>query len=636
MAVQDGGISRYDRPYEIVSEQIEAMSDRADSALAKAYDTLEQLKAISADLDNLPPTPAIEIPEPEFPEFVAPTPPNPNQFGSISGINLPDLDTGLGSLDVADIELTDPPAFTPSIVGITIPEAPGPIDVSGLPSRPEIAQVEIPDAPAITVPGVGNLVDIVIPEFTFPELPDFAIESPLFAGGDPADIAELDWEPPKLDEAAITNLRQTILAMSSGKFGIPKQVEEALFDSARWREDRILAKAISDASHSFSARGYELPPGAQAKRTDALIEESILAANARSREILIKAAEWQIENLRQAVAQGIALESAMIGHFDNLAARSLDAAKFRAEADRERFNASLALFNARQNAYQAEANVYQTKLNAELSKLEVFKAQIEGEQAKATLNEQTVRIFTARLEALTSEIEIYKARMSGAQIKSEINRSEIEAYRAEIQAYAETVGARKVEFDAYESRVKAEQAKVGIYEAETRAFAATVQAYESANNIKLQSVRAKIEIMGARVQQYTAQLEAEKARVQAELSNIQAMTSAYQADVTRYSAEIEAASSQHRLAQTHIEANLRNNLAYYEIELKKYDASMERLIQQVQIQSEAIKAAGQMSSQLAAGAMAATNVSASMSGAANISSTDTMTTSRTETHNYTY
>lgn len=627
MATQDGAGSRYDRPYEIVSEQMDAMSARADSALDKAYQAIDELKKITADLDVLPPTPSVELPNDSIPPFPTLTPPNPNQFGGVNPIDVPPLEV---DVDQGDVVIDPPPVFTPSVISVQIPDAPAPLDLSGLPIKPDLNDVTIPDAPALTLPGLGDLVAIDIPTFTFPDLPLFNATAPEFTGSMPDTV--LQWAEPTYQSLVLDDVKLRLRAMLAGGTGIPPQVEQALFDRARVREDQVAHKAADDAANEFSARGFELPPGMLVKQVNAAIEQNRLRASDLAREILTKSAEWEIENLRNAVQQGIALETVLLGSFNDMANRGFEAAKLRLQADLDLFNATVSLFNARQSAYQTEANVFQTRLQAELSKLEVFKAQIEGEQAKATLNEQTVRIYTAQLQALETEVEIYKARMTGAQINADLNKSRIDGYRADIQAYSERISAGKVEYDAYETRVRAEQAKIGILEAEARAFAATVQGYQSANDVKIQAVRTRVEVMNAQVQKYTAQLSAEQARVQSELANIQALTSAYQADVGRYTAEINANTSQLQLEQAKVESRLRNNLAYYEIELKKYDASISRMIQQVEIQAEAVKAAGTMAAQLAAGAMAATNVSASMSGSAGISSSDSLSFSHN--HNY--
>lgn len=631
MAIEDGGVSRYDRPYEIVSEQIDAMSERADNAFSLAVQTLNDLKNATRDLDLETVPPNIALPNVDIDAFPNLTPPDSNRFGVIGGINIPaltiDLDSILADLDVS---LDDPPEFNPSVIAVDLPDRPGSIDLSGMPSRPSVGDVVIPEAPILTLPGIGDLAPISVPDFEFPDLPVFSALSPDFTGAAPSTV--MQWSETEYTSDTLPAVKARVVAMLAGGTGLPPAVEQALFDRARGREDQVGQKAVDDAFQDFASRGFMQPPGMLAKRIEAVREQNQMKVSELAREILIKSAEWEIENLRNAVQQGIALEAMLIEQFNQSVGRVFDAAKLRMESDIAVFNSTVALFNAKQSAYQVEADVYKTKLQGALSKLEVYKARIDGEKAKGELNDQTVRIYTAQLQALNTQIEIYRSRMDGAKVQSELEKSKIEAYSVDVRAYGERLSAQKTAFDAYEAGVRAEQAKIGILEAESRAFAATVQAYESKNNVKIQGVRAKVDVSTAKIQQYSALLEAERARVQAELANVQALTSAYQADVGRYTAEINAATSKLDLQARTGEARLRNNLAYYEVELKKYDAALQRAVQKVQLQTEAIKATGQVAAQLAAGAMAATNVSASMSGSAGISSSDSLSKS----HNYSY
>ncbi|MBX9914095.1 MAG: hypothetical protein K2Y25_09360 [Pseudomonadaceae bacterium] len=623
MATNDGAISRYDRPYEIVSAQIDAMSNRADSALNKAYATLDKLAGLTSELDLATPAPNISLPNVDIDAFPVLTPPDANKFGVIGGINLPamniDLDALLADLDVS---LDPPPEFHPSVITVDLPPRPSPIDLSGLPARPTVGNVDVPDAPLLQMPSVGNLAEISVPEFIFPDLPVFDALAPEFDGSAPSTV--LQWAEPQYSSDTLPQVKSRISAMLAGGTGLPPAVEQALFDRARVREDQAGNKAVEDAFQDFAGRGFMLPPGMLAKRIDAVREQSSLKVSELAREILIKSAEWEIENLRNAVQQGIALETMLIQQFNQVVNRAFDSAKLRLESDIALYNSAVTLFNARQSAYQVEADVYRTKLQGALAKLDVYKARIEGEKAKGELNDQTVRIYTAQLQAISTQIDVYKARMEGAQVQADLEKSKIEAYSVDVRAYGERLNAQKTEFDAYEAGVRAEQAKIGILEAESRAFAATIQAYESKNNVKIQAVKAKVDVTSAKITQYNSLLDAERARVQAELANVQALTSAYQADVGRYSAEINASTSKLDLQARTGEARLRNNLAFYEIELKKYDAALARAVQKVQLQSEAMKATGTMAAQLAAGAMSATNVSASMSGSAGISSSDSL------------
>ena len=81
---------------------------------------------------------------------------------------------------------------------------------------------------------------------------------------------------------------------------------------------------------------------------------------------------------------------------------------------------------------------------------------------------------------------------------------------------------------------------------------------------------------------------------------------------------------------------MRTNIANAEMQLKQYDANIQKAYQQAQIALEAAKAAGQYAAQLAAGAMSALHVSASVTGTGSQSSTYTQTESESKTTNRNY
>jgi len=80
--------------------------------------------------------------------------------------------------------------------------------------------------------------------------------------------------------------------------------------------------------------------------------------------------------------------------------------------------------------------------------------------------------------------------------------------------------------------------------------------------------------------------------------------------------------------------NTRTNLAYAEMQISEYNAKVSQAQEQARIALEAAKATGQYTAQLAAGAMSAAHVSASIgaTGSASLGSTD----SESESTNYNF
>lgn len=579
----------------------------------------------------------------------APTPPQLDM--SIGGdFNLPDLDlTSFGDVDgavtpapslgvIPDIPQVDITPYVPSFAGLNIPEPPVMTAPIAAPERPETGEVVLPLAPVLDRPLFPSLESITIPSFTFPTLPTFDATLPEFEGTAVSTV--LQWAPAKYETEIIGEAAAKIRVMWEGGSGLPPAVEQAMWERAASREDMALARAISEATIEFSSRGFTMPQGMLVARLDALRDESAIKKLGLNREITIKVAEWQVENLRFAVTQALAAETTYFNIWNNIAQREFEAAKIQLDSQMALYNAQVALFNARMSAYGVEAQVFEARLKAELSRIELFKAQLEGELARGTLNEQRVRIYSEQIKALLTDIEIYKAQMDGARVQSEVIKTTIDGYRADVQAYAERINADKVRFEAYEAQVRGESAKAGILEAESRAYAAYVQGRATVADINIKNVQTKIEADKLVIQRYQGQLEGDKARIQAQVAVVDANAKAHMANTQRFVAATGAEEARFKLELGAKEAEMRTQVALYEVEIRKYIADMEQLIRKAQLQLEAITAAGQAAATMAAGAMAGVSAGVSLSGSGSIGASGSQSSSYgrsyNENHNYSY
>lgn len=556
--------------------------------------------------------------------FLIPAPPTINEKGMWTDALDPiDLSTAITAPDTPDPTLGgvytpsigNVPEFSSSIGGITIPPRPGDPDISGKPSRPAIdMMVALPSSPNPAEPGMDTLLPVTVPEFSYPTLPTFDATAPEFEGTPIGSV--FAWDEPTYHREILDDVLAQVRKYFAGGTGIPAAVERAIMERGVDRDLILVDRAVSEAYDEFSARGFTAPPGSLASRVDAIRQEALLKAQGTNREVIIKAAEWEIENIRFAVQQGIACENLLINMFLNMAQRMFEAARYRIESEIAVYNAQIAIFNARQQAYATESQVFKIKIDAELAKIEVFKAEIEGMKAEASLNEQKVRVYVAQLDGVQKQIDIYRARMEGARVQSEIIKSQIDAYKADIEAYAAKIGAEKIRFDAYETQVKAEAAKAGIIDAEARAFAATIEGFKTGADVEIAKSRNSIELNKLTIEQFIASLEKDKALIQAQLGTVQAQAAKQQALTAAYVANAETVKASAQLGVSVQEANTRNFLAYYEMQVAKYNQAMQRMIQRAQVIVDGLKSAGQISSSLASGAMAALHMGTSLSGSA--------------------
>ena len=630
MAISPDGI--IGNAVEAVTSQLAILNNTAGQYRGELSAALAQIAAVQVkDVADLPAFLPPDLPAPENPLTDIPQyQPESLQVGAEpEDINIDGL---LEGLDVSDLEgIPDAPVAIP----VTIPESPAMAAVAA-PDRPSIdTNIAIPDAPAIDMPSMEALEQIRIPEFSFPELPTFDATPPSTAALTVPN-AFINWQPTQYESEMLDDLSAQVKAMMAGGTGLPPAVEDALFSRARERDSAETTRAVQEATDTWAARGFSMPPGMLAKQVDVIREQGRLRAAELNRDIMTQAAQWEIENLRFAVQQGMALEQLTQNLFENLAKRLFEAARFQAEAEISVFNAQVGLFNAQNAAFQTLAGVYRTKLDGALAKLTAYKTAVEGQVALGQINQQRVEVFKARLAAVQSSVELYKATMQGASVRAETIKNQFDAYRADVQAFAERIGAEKVKFDAYEARIKGESAKVGMMEAQARAYASTVQAVANKAEVKVKAAQIKLEAARAKVSAFLGNVDAYKARTSAELANVQAATSRFQGQVEAWRADAGARAANAELKSRFADMTSRTGIAYSEMQITQYQAKMQKAVQEAQLSLEAAKSLGQYTAQLAAGAMSAAHVSASIggSGAANSSASYSETKSTSTSYSY--
>lgn len=615
---------------DFVTDAIEGAMDNAEESRDKVEKLIDDLASFAPELStrgNIPRAPVIDTEidgEFNLPEL------GTTSFGGVTG----NVTTG-PTLDPVRSPGTfsiDP--FSPSVANISIPEAPvmtAPLDG---PDRPVVGDVTLPDTPVLDKPLFPSLADITIPTFEFPTLPVWDATAPDFEGTPVAAI--LQWSEPEYAVEIVDEVVLKLREIWGGSNGIPPAVEQAMWERAANREDLDVARAISAATIEHAARGFTMPDGMLTARVDALRDEALIKKQALNREIAIKMAELQVQNVRWACEQAIASENVLFNIWNNMAQRQFEAAKVQLDSQLALYNAQVALFNAKMSAYGTEAQVYKTKLDAELSRIEVFKAELEGELARGQLNEQKVKIYSEQVRALLTDVEIYKAEMQGAALQADVNKNLIDAYKADVQAYAERINADKVRFEAYESRIKGELGKAQILDAEARAYASYVSGQASVADVEVKIMQGDISKNELLIRKYLADLEADKARMQYQVSAVQANAEAHKANTQRYVAVVGAEESRLKLEITAKEAEMRVALALYDAEVKKYIADMEQLIRKAGVQLEAVKSAAQVGATLAAGAMAGISVGAQLSGTGGVSASGSYSEGRSETESTSY
>ena len=609
-------------------DKLDSVSSRYRNELSQSLAGIKEVTVTQIDPPTrmqIPETPVPNIDLSDSPKFTSikldkPTLP---EFQSIENL--------LSELDLDDLNMPDAPVMPT----IELPSAPGIANIE-VPVRPVIdTNVQIPDSPVLDLPEMDELKQIEIPAFEFPELPNFDGIPPSISDLTVPDVF-IEWAEPEYESELLEGLSDYVKEGMQGGTGLPKPIEEALFNRARSRESRETSRAVQEVVNDWATRNFSMPPGMLVKQVASIREQGQLKASELNRDILIEASKIEIEQIRFLVQQGMALEQLTTNIFNNVANRLFEVAKFNAESQMSVFNAQIAFFNAQNESFKVLSDVYRIKLDGAIAKLTAYKTAVDAQAAVGQINEQYVQVYKAKMDAVLSNVEVYKALVQGASVRADVIKNQFDSYRSDVQAYSEQINAEKVKVEAYEAQIRGETSKAGLFDSQARAYASTIQGVQAKANVKGQQIQLKMEAARVWIGKYQADLEAYKAELQANLSEVQQNTAAFSAEVDAWRASAGLEVSQAEMQSRYADMNTRTNIAYAEMQLKEYEAKMQKAIQEANIALESAKAMGQYTAQLAAGAMSAAHVSASISGSGSASTSSSNSNSKSESHNYNY
>ena len=470
------------------------------------------------------------------------------------------------SIDLPSITIDD---FTEVAPTLTIPTAPT-ISYGSVPTVPSAGTVTVPSAPTITMPDAPTYLTLSTISFAGVDLhedwltdlqnmPAFTLVSPTpysYALG------------PEYASQLLDALKDTLLARLSGGTGLAPAVEQAIWDRARDRETKIAQANEDEISRASEAMGFQLPSGVLAAQLVEARQTYYDKLSELSRDIAIKQADLEQENLKQTIAAGMQLEGQLIDYAYKLEALSFENAKTYADNAVQVYNSSVEGYRALLAGYAQYAANYKTLIDAELSKIEVYKAQLQGEQTKADINSTLVQQYKATIDAGLSQVEIYRAQVGAAQTLIQLEQTKISAAGEQVRAFVAQVNAETAKVEAYKAGVQAQATLVDMYKTKADAFGAKVGA-------QAEKAKAELARYNALVQAKQSEWEGYKTKVQTEGERIRALGLQSNALLDGYKATTTA-----------IEAESRMHTALWETQLKDYEASIQATLQTAKINAD--------------------------------------------------
>jgi hypothetical protein len=198
-------------------------------------------------------------------------------------------------------------------------------------------------------------------------------------------------------------LSADVTAYSSGL----GDAEAALFSRAVLRENSARAAAYSEVTAAFSARGFDLPPGALTAKQTEMNNESNIRLSDQNSQITAESARLALDYNKHILSVSTQLLDLLAKVFDSKEVRDFDAAKTQVQLALEGFKETVAVALAR----------------AELNKAEIA--------ATVAANDGTVRAFQAAIEG---ELAPIRAIADGNQAKASVYTAQVQGAAANLNA----------------------------------------------------------------------------------------------------------------------------------------------------------------------------------------------------------
>lgn len=477
---------------------------------------------------------------------------------------------------------------------------------------PPLGSYPLPDLPIIKDVPDPDFYTIVLPDSPDTNLPVFDAIPPnadtLIPPGD-----SFTWSEDDYSSAILAQVQGEVSRMLAGGVGIPDAVWNALWDKAREREDITGTKLAQEITDAWANKGFSLPTGTQVARIAEAQQAVLNATNTISRDIAEKQAQHEIENLRFAVQQGIALENMLGEWYQNQLTRMLDAAKYSFQASITLYEAKVTLFNAELQLYSTEAQVYQSLLMAEQVKVDIYRVELEAQALLGTLNQQAIDLFIAQNNALKVQIDLYNSQVQSVNLLLEMDKTKLEAYGIEVSSYGTLVQAQIAEYDVYKTEIDAEKTKIDAYSAEIKAFSERVDAYKTEVEIARLEKTIAIDVNDGNIKAFSAQLNEYNAKVQSELSKLELNVKTFDSQAKSYNV-----AAFNELKRLDVSLNsLKADIDYASQKTQTYvnnaNLYVEKSKSDVAFSVEASTAVATINSQIASSSMSAVNLSMGMS-----------------------
>lgn len=564
----------------------------ATQAASTAYNYMAQLGVVTSGL--VPPsiTPVFSTPG-NAPTPITATLPTLQQV-TVNAQNKPD--TLSATLNV-DAMLPEP--FDSSPPTLMFGSAPAPIS-EPVPVAPGVDTSYVMPTLNLSLPTAPGLLTLNIAQFdgvTLPTIDEHVTELTAVAP------TTVNYQPGQYYTSALLDVLKNTLAsrIANGGTGLPAEAENAIWDRQRERELIASDDAIRDLDR-METLGYALPPGVYIDARLRVNTEMRARHMSLGREIMIKQAELEMENIRQSLGIAVQLEQTLTNYNNQVEQRLFESCKYATQAGIEIYNAKVKAYAAYLETYKTKVAIYEARIRGEMAKVEIYKAQIQAEEAKAQVNTALIQQYKVQTDAALAGVEVFKAQVMSIQSKAELEKLKISIFGEQVRAYTAKIGAYTAGVEGFRASVQAESAK-------QEAFKSQVSVYTARVDAAVKAIEAKIEEYKGRVMAKTAEWEGYKAAVQGESARAQAITASNQTLVEGYKAEVAGVTGYNETLTKQWQVSYEQAQRTAEIAVAAAKANGELYMTTRSLSLDAAKVGAQVSAQIAAASLNAVNYS---------------------------
>lgn len=594
-------------PLQIVNSGWEYFMGKSGELLWK---TQQSLDAIAYPLYGLS-APVITYAPPTFEEgtFVRPTAPTVPLVGEVDA-SVPSAP----SLSAIALDALPAMPAEPDFSGLAWAK-PGAPNVA-LPSRPSdtdvaLVEIDIPATPAFVMPADPTLYQLNLPAIPDLDIPAFEGTRPTLNLQAPAE--GLNWAYEAYNDGTIDFVKARLQQMVTAGLALPADVEQAIFDRARGREDVLSHQQEQEAARALSSRGLRSPAGLLNKALQAVKDKARLTASGASRDVGIEVARMNVEAVRFGLSTLAQIDASLRQDHVTTQGLLLDAAKAAHAALIEVFNGQVALHNAQWEGFKAEAQVFEARIRALAAQADVLKTRIEAEKVKGDVNESLVRAYGEKIRSLSALADMHRAQVEAAKAKGEINMQRLEQVRLRLQAYGIDVDAYGKVWDAYKTQVDAEATSLRYGEVQANIHGQRIGAWRTAVEAQSSRANTQIAVQGQVLDAFRASLAGVATRVQAQSANVDAAARIFQAQTGLFAAQGQVSAAEAAAGDRTNELRMQQSRLLFESSARNAEIAGNYGLKKVEMAIEGHRGSAQVWSQLAASVMSGVNLGASAS-----------------------